>query len=463
MITNEDAMTELAKQAGINPEDCGGILPKKEPPNECKKTKKDKSTLTTRDYSNRILKDGLKIICDKYGRVFVFQSSSELWIEDGIKLIEQKLRKNYLKGSDLNSHQVREVIDDLKSLCLIGEEFSSPSWTLIPFDDLIYDLDTGETAFFFPEFHFTSKLAVEYNPKATCPTIDRIFHELVPAERVIDLYEMIAYCFIRAYHNQIIFFLYGSGANGKGVFTYILQRVLGKKNTSSVSLNSLQHDRFSAADLHQKLANICPELRYEELRNTDLVKKLCGGDYVRAERKYGHPFEFRNYAKLIFITNSLPSTFDKTHGFYRRIFLIEFPNTFDGDKQDRLLLSKIPREEYEGLAYKCLGLLPGLREKGFAFTNQPDPKKVAEEYEELSNPLDTFLEKQCVEVEDGFIPKIEFKQKLTQWAKAKGNRVLNDKEIKIEMAHKGIEGHKLTFSGDRKNGWVGIQWRDDTA
>jgi putative DNA primase/helicase len=255
--------------------------------------------------------------------------------------------------------------------------------------------------------------------------------------------------------------LYGSGANGKGVYTKILERVLGIDNISSVSLTSLQYNKFSVAELYHKLANICSELRNEEMKNTDLIKKLSGGDTIPAERKFGHPFQFTNFAKLIFVTNALPPVNDKTYAFYRRLFLLEFPYTFEGPDQDRELLSKIAPLEYEGLAVKSLVTILSLKKRGFAFTNQPDPNKAAVEYERLSNPLDTFLKEICEEDESGQITKTDFKEAYTEWAKENGHRVLTDQEIKRIMTNKGIMDRKVSFLGsERKNAWIGIKWAE---
>ena len=37
---------------------------------------------------------------------------------------------------------------------------------------------------------------------------------------------------------------------------------------------------------------------------------LVSGDFIRAQKKYGQPFEFSNYAKLIFSANEIPQSED---------------------------------------------------------------------------------------------------------------------------------------------------------
>ncbi|KKK82765.1 hypothetical protein LCGC14_2800130, partial [marine sediment metagenome] len=65
-------------------------------------------------------------------------------------------------------------------------------------------------------------------------------------------------------------------------------------------------------------------------------------------------FDFRNYAKLIMATNSLPPTGDKTEGFYRRWKIIDFPKQFDVEKHT----------SYEAMKRA----VEGLYEAGFAYS-----------------------------------------------------------------------------------------------
>jgi len=65
----------------------------------------------------------------------------------------------------------------------------------------------------------------------------------------------------------------------------------------------------------------------------------------------------KNYAKILIATNNLPTTTDKTIGFYRRWLIIDFPNQFS-EKKD--ILADIPNEEYNSLALKCVGILKDL-------------------------------------------------------------------------------------------------------
>jgi len=376
--------------------------------------------------------------------------------------MEKDIRDRYLEPNDMSNHHVREIISDLKSYRLKNREFPTPPWHLIPFNNGVYNLKTEEFSDFEPKHNFTSKLAVNYNFESQgCPLIDRIFRQLVKPEDLSDLYELAAYCMVPTYANQEVYFLLGAGRNGKSIYSHILTELLGARNVSAVSLHDFQSHRFSGAEIHGKFANISSELRYNDLNNTDQLKRLSGGDRIQAERKFQHPFNFVNFAKLIFVTNELPRTMDKTVAFYRRIRIINFPNVFEGRREDKLLKDKITTDELEGLAFKCVGILHNMMRRKFTFTNQRSTEDTAEEYEALSNPIDTFIQASCEPDADGFIAKVDFKDKLDRWLRSNGQRVRMEKEIRQYMKDKGIDDRKMGLGGSvRKNSWVGIKWRE---
>jgi putative DNA primase/helicase len=413
-----------------------------------------------RPYS-KILQANYTIRCDKNSILWLYISDTGLWSNNGEKLIEQILRERYLKSDVLSNHHVREIISDIKSLRLRNKEFPAPLWHQIPFNNGVYNLKTKEFREFSPEDNCTSKLEVNYNPEGKgCTFIDKIFHQFVKPEDVTDLYELVSYCMVPSYANQEFFFIYGPGRNGKSVFVNVITSMLGKKNVSAASLHSLQSDKFAGADLYGKFANVDAELRYNDLVNTDLLKKLTGNDYIRAQEKFKPSFNFFNYAKLIFVTNELPRTTDKSEAFYRRVRIIHFPYTFKADREDKLLSEKITRQELEGLAFKCVEILCQMISRNFTFTKPKDTLDVEKTYENISNPVVTFMEESCKEDADGFILKSIFKIKLDAWLRSNGHRIRDDKEIIQYMREKGISDKKLSLGkAIRQNSWVGITWR----
>ncbi|GAI17995.1 unnamed protein product, partial [marine sediment metagenome] len=381
------------------------------------------------------------------------------------------LRKGILKKKDFKKNRVNEIIADLEGLCHEGDMPSEPPSYLIPFKNKIYDLRNGETLDFDPKYFFINKLAVNYNPEnEECPNIDKLFREIVLKEDMITLYEIIAYCLFRDYPYPKSFMLYGTGANGKSTFANVIAKVLGKENISSVSLETLQSSPFGTSELYGKLANITPEMGYGVIRDTQTLKTITGKDILRNERKFKETSHFVNYAKMIFLGNEIPYSKDKSFAFFRRIFLLEFPNRFEIKlKADPFIVDKISEQEFEGLASTCLKILKDFttEERLFVFTHHKKTDDVREEYEKLSDPLRIFLDEKTQIDPDGNIPVRAFYNEFKKYQKQQKIREWNEKKIGSIMAQKGFVKRTLRLStsiqGDYKyyKAYLELKWKDE--
>ena len=202
------------------------------------------------------------------------------------------------------------------------------------------------------------------------------------------------------------------------------------------------------------------ETNFNEINKTSILKKLSGGDLIGFEYKNKDHFEDKNYAKIIIATNNLPTTTDKTVGFYRRWLIIDFPNQFSEQKN---ILDDIPDEEYKSLALKSSIILKDLLKKR-KFHNEGSIEERMKRYEDHSNPLEKFCKENVVEDYECFIWKWEFEKNLNDWCKANRFREISNvaigkkmKELHIEQAEKAAGGFN---EGKRWRAWVGIKWKD---
>jgi len=204
---------------------------------------------------------------------------------------------------------------------------------------------------------------------------------------------------------------------------------------------------------------------YTILKNTSRLKQCCGEDLIYCERKFREPFPFVNYAKMVFLTNQVPLTADKTRAFYRRVFLLQFPNSFIlGENADPMLVEKIPEEEFEGLAWKCLNQLKQLCNRDFVFTNHSTTEDVTRQYEDLSNPLNKFLDEYTQKDVNADISVGEFNEKYLAYLTNNGLRVWTPKEIGRAMKEKGFEQKSLSSTNEygaptTVRNWLGLKWK----
>lgn len=150
------------------------------------------------------------------------------------------------------------------------------------------------------------------------------------------------FLFIHPNDEQIWLNLFGMGSNGKSLCLKILEQILGVEKVVGCDLANL--NRFSTASYLGKWLVIGRDSSsFVSDAATALIKAFTGEDRSLIERKGGDSFDEDISGKLIVSTNTLIQSKDRSYGWYRRIFPIEFPNQFKTDPAfSRMLTKRLP-------------------------------------------------------------------------------------------------------------------------
>jgi P4 family phage/plasmid primase-like protien len=420
-----------------------------------------KTKFNPRPYSEEILKE-YSLRSDLLKRFWIYKKKTGIWSDRAEIFLDSILRKRILGHKDFKIYCVKEIIEDLRGLTFQEEYPKEASPDLIPFKNVIFNIKTRKTIKYSPDYFFINKLAINYNPEggSECPTIDRVFHEIVAEKDVPMLYQIVAYSVHRGYPSAKFFILHGIGSNGKTRYIDVLEKILGEENISDVSMTDLQFNRFAPSELLGKLLNVSGEMAYQSLHRTELLKEATGESFLRCERKFREAFKFKNYAKMVFSTNQVPLTMDHTHGFYRRVVLIEFPRVFEeGKDADPFIIKNIPEKEFEALGLWALTKLAEMKRNKFAFSNLDDVEKVAKKYKYLSNPVYRFLDDFTVKEVNSEIPKNVFYDSFISFAKDRGIRELTTKEVVSAMKSMGYEEKMIIKEENATRCWLELDWK----
>ena len=298
------------------------------------------------------------------------------------------------------------------------------SW--VQFKNKIYDVKTGKVFEATPEYFVTNPIPWNVGESEETPIIDKLLIDWVGEDNKKSLYEFLAYNVSLDKFMQRIFAYCGGGSNGKGTFIKLNYRFLGEDNCVSSEMKSLSDNRFEPAVLYRKLLCVMGEVSYDDLKNTNMLKKLGGEDKISFEFKNKNPFTDDNTATCVCLTNSLPITPDKSLGFYRKWKIDDFPNQFEELNKD--LIANIPDIEFENLARKSLRILKELY-KTKKFHNEGDWEERIKKYEERSNPIMNFVEERCDETPNISIPLRDFTNNCNDYLKSKHLRIMNSKQI----------------------------------
>jgi P4 family phage/plasmid primase-like protien len=395
--------------------------------------------------------------------VFYYNEKEGIWEPYGETIIEEKARE--ILGSCATQHYINETVAAIKQTTYTSRDiFNSLSLEEIPVANGVLNWKTKQLRSFKPEDYLTYKLPVIYNPNAKCENFNKFLSEIVREEDVQLVKEMFAYCLHRSYINNKAFMLVGDGANGKSTLLEVLTAFLGKENVSSVALQDLLTNRFAAAELYGKLANIYADLPADILKDTGKFKILTGGDLITAERKFKNLFQFVNYAKLIFSTNNVPYASDQSDAFYRRWIIINFPYKFvdnptnqnENKKDDQILKKLITPEELSGILNECIENLPRLLEKGFSYRKTTE--EIRNEYLRVASPIAAFVMDCVIEDPDSFVLKEELYTAYCEYCRKNNLPIKTNTVFHKELRkYVKVSEENKRFDKERKRVYLGIR------
>ena len=392
------------------------------------------------DYNFLVVKD------ESTDKKAIYSYHNGFYHRDGREII-RKLVSEFL--GDMSTIKAKdEVIDaiiDMSNSYNRGDV--EPPKRYINFENGIYDIETGKLLPHSPDFHFLQKVPTQYIPNATCPKILRFIRDVAREDEIPMIQELFGYTLYRGYDVSVVFILFGTGRNGKGVLLKLLRKMVGTENITSRKLQELTNDVFAKADLYGKLANICGEMDANVIKETANLKELTGEDLITAQRKYYGAFQFMNYAKLIFSTNKVPKTNDTSFGLYDRMRVIQFTKLFNASnpKTDVHIYDKISvQEEIEGLVVWSLEGLKRLL-KNNAVSGSEQLEDVGSSYEDAVNYEWLWMEENlrvrpdnhvflsadeihkvfddwCIATDHPRVPKQAFTRKLSGYVRSRGGR-----------------------------------------
>lgn len=368
-----------------------------------------------------------------------------------------------LLGDRSKERHQSEVLNFIKYASLMSRKDVYTGTRYINMANGIYDREIDKLIPHNSNIIFTYQLPVEYNQNAKCPNIQKFFSDVLQPEDALCTLEFFGYCLIPDTSIQKAVMLVGGGENGKSKLLGLLGAFVGYENTSRESLQGLEKDPYSGAELYGKLVNIFPDLPSAALFENSMFKTLTGDDgEIRARKIYGEPFKYQNTAKLIFSANQAPPVPRGDYAYYRRWLLFEFVNTFSGDKRDPKILEKITTtEELSGLFNLVIPALKNLMQNG-KYTYSRSNEQVERLYKIKSDPVAAFAE-ECIIYSDSDTPKRDIYQKYAQWC--------NDKKIKLEAENifgkrfkkLGQEPGQATINGVRIHVWNSCAIRPITS
>lgn len=342
----------------------------------------------------------------------VYQDMSDL---EARSLVQEHLNPKFASMANITDAEGQWRLLILKP---ISEINTTPM--IINVKNGLYNVATDTILPHTPDNYSTVQLNVNYSPSAQCPRFKLFLEESLYSDDIPLVQEMLGYFLVPVNKAQKSFVVVGEAGAGKSKLLLTLNEILlGPKNVSNIPWQTL-NERFKAAELVGKLANIFADLPTKNIDDNGIYKALVGEDFLTAERKNKDPFTFKPFVKLLFSCNSIPRNYgDKSEGFYRRLIIIRFAHAVPEEKRDAQLMDKFAAEA-DGIFMFALEGLKRLIANEYRFSESKHAKAELQKYKVESSSVLSFVEDCCEMVPDGVIERGELYTRYREYCREGG-------------------------------------------
>ena len=263
-----------------------------------------------------------------------------------------------------------------------------------------YDLRTGAIQDHKAEDYITKQTECDPSLDNEQLWLDALNTIFVGDQELIGYVQMIVgLAAIGKVYVEALIISYGEGRNGKSTFWNVISRVLGNYS-GSISADILtsqirRNVKPELAEAKGKRLLIAAELEEGMRLNTSNIKQLCSTDEIAAEKKYKDPFKYVPTHTPVLYTNHLPKVGAIDKGTWRRLIVIPFLATIEGNKDVKNYADYL-FENAGGAVLKWI--LEGARKVIAADYKLPLPHVVdvaIKQYKSNNDWLGHFLEERC--------------------------------------------------------------------
>ncbi len=296
-----------------------------------------------------------EMIADEYREKWAFHNEQKIWrlwnekcwesieLEAFTQVVYKTIKSRGVKCERFSF--VENVMKFLKAQLLVRKWISFDRKLYINFDNGVLDIKTGELNDHHPGFRFTSCLPRSYQKLDLTNNHLEALREYCPhffkwamiamngdSKKILKLLAITNGVIKFRFHDlQMFVHLVGKPGTGKGTFSRLLTKIVGKENSESTRLKKLDKDYEIDKIIDAQLV-ICPD-EDKQVGEFGGLKSLTGGDDVSYRPIYRPPASSPFYGALAVISNN-PIFAGDTTGLDRRLCIAQFDNPIPATKRD---------------------------------------------------------------------------------------------------------------------------------
>jgi putative DNA primase/helicase len=326
------------------------------------------------------------------------------------------------------------------------------------------DLRTGEKRDHDPADLITKLARGAYDPKASGSNFAAFLEKVQPAESMrAYLARLTGHGLIGRVIEHILPIFHGEGANGKSTYINAVEYALGDyaapADPELLTARTFDAHPTGTADLFGVRLAILHETDRGRRLAEGTVKRLTGGDAIKARRMREDFWSFDPSHTFFMLTNHKPLISGTDEGIWRRIRLVPWNFVVPADQRDEHLGDKLALEADYVLTWLVKGCAEW-RQKGLV-----DPEavtKATEAYKTDSDAVGRFLDECCTKQQTGVgVGSTELFRAWEKWCAGESEEPGSHKAFSTELENRGyaktatrtgVRWDKLGLLTDREEG-----------
>lgn len=288
-----------------------------------------------------------KMVMDENSKYYIFNDI--FWEELSQDEMTLRLKKfmdrvqNYLWKSSYE----KETLHFMKFHVTKVKEMN-PYRYMMPFKDFDFDFRVGGILDKEPNRYFTyvKDISEQDLESRKCPVFEKLINDISQGDTDFKRYllQMCGILLSGENRKNLIFIVFGNGANSKSIFSKLIEHMIGRQFIASRKLDSFS-EKYSIGGLEGKKLVSCGESETSKPINIAMIKSITGNDTVQSELKHQNIKSVELCLNFLFLTNKLQRIADNSEGAKRRLHIIEFKHQVPKNERDPELFEKLVKEE----------------------------------------------------------------------------------------------------------------------
>jgi putative DNA primase/helicase len=370
-----------------------------------------------------------------------------------------ELRKHALKSQNAQRFAAMVQLAESEIEVVLAAEKLDADPYLLGVQNGVVDLRTGKFRAATRDDLVTKRAGVAFKEGATCPSwkalLDKIF--LGDAELIAYFQRIIGYGLTGLTVEEVLFMLWGAGANGKSTVRETIVAMMGDYAAGSDASLLITNKQGGAtpdlARLHGKRLVTINETEQKDKLNEARMKYITGHDVITARNLFEGFFDFHPTHKTWMATNHKPIVRSTDLGTWRRIHLLPFLYVFPEAERDKHYRAKVLMPELPGILNWAIDGLLAYHKQGL----KPPTSVVnaTREYQQDMDIVGRWIEERCALDPGAVLKATDLFDDYKYWAESEFGfstarisfyRDLIDRGFKMERSHgmRRVRGLKLS-------------------